>query len=194
MILKKYLKQIILIAVAFILLLAAGVYAGYKLGQGQRITGEADTQDSPDEEALDAYAVDIDKEYLDSLSNRDDVHNDNPLTDGSKMKYHLFKDVYFISGNTVQELPIWNDPVNELAIKVDVWLEDEWEADGIMLGTTKLPLISTGAITPGKRLMQVELSRPLEAGTYQATFVFTPIGGAGTVCLPLEAHSTIHVM
>lgn len=193
--LNKHRKQVVLIAIALLFLLGTAVYAGFKIGQRQSSDGQERPGQKTHEEGepvdADPYAVSIDQAYIDSLHDREGDLEEQSQANAQSMKYHLFTDVRFRAEKTEQELPIWNDSSNERSIQVLVWLIDDLSTGGSE--QTAFPLVTTGSIAPGQMLRQVNLSRSLEAGTYPAVFVYTPIDGAGTKYSSFEARTLIHV-
>lgn len=193
--LKKHRKQVVLIAIAFLFLVGTAVYAGFKIGQrqssvGQERPGQKTHEDGEPVDA-DPYAVSIDQVYIDSLNDRAGDLEEQSQANAQSMKYHLFSDVRFTAEKTEQEVPIWNDPSNEPSIQVLAWLVED-SVTGRSEQTAS-PLVTTGAIAPGQVLRQVNLSRSLEAGTYPAVFVYTPIDSTGTKYSSFEARTLIHV-
>ena len=164
---KQYKNKLILLIIAGVLLLASGIYTGYKLGASGRWS-------SP---MLDPNAVPIDDAYLASQH-----YNPSTAVQGSFI-HHLFTDLYFTVGSTTQELPVWNDPENPYHLMVTLYLEDEEE-----------PLIVSGLIPPGQMLSSVTLAHVLAEGDYIATLVDTPADDRGNVYGSLSAKVTIHVV
>lgn len=192
---EKHKKQVILLAIAFLFVMGAGVYARIKIGQrqssaGQEKAGQITPEDGEPVDA-DPYAVSIDQAYLDSLNERADILDEHPQANDQSMKYHLFTDIWFIAEKTEQELPIWNDPSNEQSMQVLIWLIEDFPTE--QDERTATALITTGAIAPGQMLRKVNLSRALETGTYPAIFVYTPIDRVGTKYSSFEARALIHV-
>ena len=163
---KRHKIKLILLIAAGILLLAAGVYAGFKLGA----TGRGPSS------MLDPNAVTIDEAYLASQH-----YNPSTAVQGNFI-YHLFTDLHFTACSTTQELPVWNDPENPYNLMVMLYLEGEKE-----------PLAASGLIPPGQMLSSVTLSHMLIAGDYAATLINTPTDDQGNVYGSLSAKVTIHV-
>ena len=163
---KQYKAKLIILIIAGILLLAAGVYAGFKLG----VSGRGSSQ------MLDPNAVMIDEAYLVSLH-----YNPSTAVQGNFI-HHLFTDLHFIAGLTTQELPVWNDPENPYNLMVTLYLEDEEE-----------PLATSGLIPSGQMLSSITLAHVLVVGDYTATLVNTPVDDRGNVYGSLSAKVTIHV-
>ena len=108
---KQYKRKLILLIIAGTMLLAAGVYAGFKLGRSGNNSNLA----------IDPNAVPIDEAYLASQH-----YNPSTAVQGSFI-HHLFTDLYFTVGSTTQELPVWNDLENPYNLMVTLYLEDEEE-------------------------------------------------------------------
>ena len=151
---------------AGILLLAAGVYAGFKLGASGRGSSSM----------LDPNAMTIDKDYLNTQQ-----YNPSTAVQGSFI-HHLFTDLHFTAGSTTQELPVWNDPENPYHLMVKLYLDGEEE-----------PLVASGLIPPGQMLSSVTLTHVLAAGDYTAMLINTPADNQGNVYGSLSAKVTIHV-
>ena len=164
---KQYKTKLILLLLAGVLLLAAGVYAGFRLGR----SGEGPNL------AADPSAVKIDRDYLNTLQ-----YNPSTATQGNFI-HHLFADVYFTSDSISEELPAWNDPENTYNLMIALNLSGE-----------EAPLVTSGPIPPGQMLSSVTLSHVLAAGDYNATFVCTPIDDHGNVYGSLSAKLAIHVV
>ena len=164
---KQYKGKLILLIAAGILLVAAGVYAGFKLG----VSGRGSSS------MLDPNAVTIDEAYLASQQ-----YNPSTAVQGNFI-HHLFTDLHFIAGSTTQELPVWNDPENPYNLMVMLYLEGEEE-----------PLAASGLIPPGQMLSSVTLTHVLAAGDYTATLINTPADDQGNVYGSLSAKVTIHVV
>ena len=164
---KQYKGKLILLIAAGILLVAAGVYAGFKLGATDRGPSSM----------LDPNAVTIDEAYLAFQH-----YNPSTAVQGSFI-HHLFSDLHFTAGLTTQELPVWNDPENPYHLMVTLSLADEEE-----------PLIVSGLIPPGQMLSSVTLAHVLAEGDYIATLVDTPADDRGNVYGSLSAKVTIHVV
>ena len=163
---KQYKNKLILLIIAGVLLLASGIYTGYKLGASGRWS-------SP---MLDPNAVPIDDAYLASQH-----YNPSTAVQGS-FTHHLFTDLYFTVGSTTQELPVWNDPENPYSLMVTLYLDDDEE-----------PLVTSALIPPGQMLSSVTLTHVLAAGDYTATLINTPTDDQGNVYGSLSAKVTIHV-
>lgn len=193
--LKKHKNQVVLLAIACIFLLGAGVYAGIKIGQRQSLAGQEKAgQIATDNGRVvdaDPNAVNIDNNYLDSLNQGEGILDEHTQTSAQSMKYHLFTDVWFTAEKTEQELPIWNDPSNEQSMRVQIWLQEDFSTK--QDEQTATALITTGSIAPGQMLSEVKLSSPLEAGTYPAVFVYTPVDRVGTKYSSFEVRTLIHV-
>lgn len=155
-----------LLMLAGVLLLAAGVYAGFRLG---RSGGGSNF-------ATDPNAVKIDRDYLNTLQ-----YNPSTAVQGNFI-HHLFTDVYFTPDSIAQELPAWNDPENTYNLMIALNLSGE-----------EAPLVTSGPIPPGQMLSSVTLSHVLTAGDYDATFVCTPIDDHGNACGSLSAKVVVHV-
>lgn len=157
----------ILLIIAGALLLAASVYAGFKLGRSSKSANLT----------TDPNAVEIDKDYLNTLQ-----HNPSAANQGNFI-HHLFTDVYFTPGSTTQELPTWNDPENSCNLMVALHLLGEEE-----------PLAASGLIPPGQMLSSITLAHTLATGDYNATLVCTPVDDHGNVYGSLSAKVVIHVV
>lgn len=164
---KQYKTKLILLIIAGTILLAAGVYAGFKLGRSSNNSNFM----------IDPNAVEIDKDYLAGLQ-----YNPSTANQGNFI-HHLFTDLYFTPDATTQELPAWNDPANTYNLMITLHLSGEAE-----------PLAVSGLILPGQMLTSVILAHGLAAGDYDATLVSTPIDDQGNVYGSLNAQVIIHVV
>ena len=163
---QQHKKKLILLIITGVLLLASGIYTGFKLGASRRGASSM----------LDPNAVTIDEAYLASQH-----YNPSTAVQGS-FTHHLFTDLYFTVGSTMQELPVWNDPENPYSLMVTLYLDGDEE-----------PLVTSGLIPPGQMLSSVSLVHVLAEGEYTATLVDTPADDQGNVYGSLSAKVTIHV-
>ena len=163
---QQHKKKLILLIIAGLLLLASGIYTGFKLGASGR---GASSMPDPN-------AVPIDEAYLASQH-----YNPSTAVQGSFI-HHLFTDLYFTVGSTMQELPVWNDPENPYHLMVTLYLDGEEE-----------PLVASGLIPPGQMLSSVTLTHVLAAGDYTVMLVNMPADDQGNVYGSLSAKVVIHV-
>jgi len=164
---QQYKKKLILLIIAGVLLLASGIYTGYKLGASGRGSSTM----------LDPNAVPIDEAYLASQH-----YNPSTAVQGSFF-HHLFTDLYFTPDATIQELPAWNDPANTYNLMISLNLSGEVE-----------PLSVSGLIPPGQMLSSITLAHGLAVSEYDAILVCTPIDDHGNTYGSLSAKAVIHVV
>lgn len=141
-----------------------------KLGHESLESGQVLTDDD---------AVPIDEEYLKSW-------NGNPqdgITNQTRgFIHHCFSNLYFVSGQIRQEMPVWNDPQNIEGMVVDVYVTG-----------VEQPIFTSGLIKPGMMLKAISLNYTLAQGDYTATVVSTPIDTGGGEGCSLSSVVDVHV-
>ena len=149
------------------LLLEAGVYAGFRLGRSSDGSNLA----------IDPNALTVDKDYQNTLQCNPSTANQGNFI------YHLFTDVYFICDAVTQDLPAWNDAGNTYNLMIMLTLSEEEE-----------PLVVSCIILPGQMLSSVNLAHELATGDYNPMFVCTLVDDYGNAYGSLSANVIIHVV